>query len=196
MLGNWNKFQLILILKHRKYERHKSHTHTYTHHQAKILTFLACDGIPARQNKNIIIIVVQLFSHVWLCDPRECSMPGFPVHHHQSSPKLMSIKLAMPSNDLILFCPLLLLPPTFPSIRVFSNESVFRIRWPKYWSLSFNPMNIQDWPHLGWTGLISLQSKGLSRVFSSTTVQNHQFFSTQLSLWSNSYIHTWLLEKL
>ena len=62
-------------------------------------------------------------------------------------------------------------------------------------SASVLPMNIQDWFPLGWTGLISLQSKELSRVFSSTTVQKHQFFGTQVSLWSNSYIHTWLLEK-
>ena len=62
-------------------------------------------------------------------------------------------------------------------------------------SASVLPMNIQDWFSLGWTGWISLQSKGLSRAFSNTTVQNHQFFSTQPSLWSNSHIHTWLLEK-
>ena len=63
-------------------------------------------------------------------------------------------------------------------------------------SASVLPMNIQDWFPLGWTGLISLQSKGLSRVFSNTTVQKHHFFSAQLSLWSNSHIRTWLLEKL
>ena len=62
-------------------------------------------------------------------------------------------------------------------------------------STSVLPMNTQDWSPLGWTGWISLKSKGLSRVFSNTTVQKHQFFSTQLSLWSNSHIHTWLLEK-
>ena len=62
-------------------------------------------------------------------------------------------------------------------------------------SASVLPMNTQDWSPLGWTGWISLQSKGLSRVFSNTTVKKHQFFSTQLSLWSNSHIHTWLLEK-
>ena len=62
-------------------------------------------------------------------------------------------------------------------------------------STSVLPMNIQDWFPLGWTGWISLQSKGLSRVFSNTTVQKHQFFSTQLALWSNCHIHTWLLEK-
>ena len=62
-------------------------------------------------------------------------------------------------------------------------------------STSVLPVNTQDWSPLGWTGWISLQSKGLSRVFSNTTVQNHQFFGAQLSLWSNSHIHTWLLEK-
>ena len=62
-------------------------------------------------------------------------------------------------------------------------------------STSVLPMNIQDWFPLGWTGLVSLQSKGLSRVFSNTTVQRHQFFSSQLSLWSSSHIHTWLLKK-
>ena len=79
----------------------------------------------------------------------------------------------------------LLLPSVFSSIRVFSNESVLLIRWPKYWSFSFNisPSNeYQDWFPLGWTGWISLLSKGLSRVFSNTTVQKHQFFRAQLSL--------------
>ena len=89
--------------------------------------------------------------------------------------KLMSIASVMPSNYLILCCTLLLLPSIFPSIRVFSNESVLRIRWPKYWSFSFSIS--QDWFPLGLTGLISLQSKGLSRVFPNTTVQKHQFFS-------------------
>ena len=73
----------------------------------------------------------------------------------------------MTSNHLILYCPLLLLSATFPSIRVFWNEWTLRIRWPKHWSFSFNislPMNTQDWSPLGWTGWISLQSKGLSRV--------------------------------
>ena len=102
-----------------------------------------------------------------------------------SSPKLMSIESVIPSNHLILCCPLLLLPSIFPSIRVFSNESALCIRWPKYWSFSFNiilPMNSQDWFPLGWTGWISLQSKGLSKIFSNNTVQKHQFFAAQLSL--------------
>ena len=98
--------------------------------------------------------------------------------------KLMSIKSVMPSNPLILCRPLLLPPSIFPSIRVFSDESVLCIWWPKYWSFSFSirPMNIQDWFPLGWTGWISLQSKGLSRSFCNTTVQKHQFYGTQLSL--------------
>ena len=112
--------------------------------------------------------------------------------------KLTSIELVMPSNYLILCHPLLLLPSIFPSIRVFSNDSVLRIRWPKIGVsalASVLPMNTQDWSPLGWTGWISLQYKGLSRVFSNTTVQKHQFFSTQLSSQSNSHIHTWPLEK-
>ena len=80
---------------------------------------------------------------------------------------------------------LLLLPSIFPSIRIFSNESALRIRWPKYWSFSSAvvlPMNNQDWSPLGRTVCISLQSKGLSRVFPYTTVQKHQFFCARLSL--------------
>ena len=86
----------------------------------------------------------------------------------------MSIESVIPSSHLILCCPLLLLPSLFPSIRVFSNELTHLIRWPEYWSFSFNisPSN----EYLGLTGLISLQSKGLSRVLSNTTVQKHQFF--------------------
>ena len=109
----------------------------------------------------------------------------------------------MPSNHLILCRPLLLLPSIFPSIRVFSNESGLHINWTKIGaSASVLPMNIQDRFPLGLTALIFLLSKRLSRVFpkekgvfSSTTIWKHQFFSTQPSLWSNSHIHTWLLEK-
>ena len=106
--------------------------------------------------------------------------------------KLMSVELVMPSNLLVLCHLLLLSPSTFPSFRVFSNESTLHITWPKYWSFSFHISPSNEYSgliSLGLTGLISLQSKGLSRVFSSTTIQNHQFFSTQPSLWSNSYIH-------
>ena len=99
--------------------------------------------------------------------------------------KLTSIELVMPSNYLILCHPLLLLPSIFPSIRVFSNDSVLRIRWPKIGVsalASVLPMNIQDWFPLGWTGWISLQFKSFSRVFSNTKVQKHLFFGTQFSL--------------
>ena len=99
----------------------------------------------------------------------------------------------MPSSHLILCRPLLLLPAIPPSIRVFSNESTLHMRWPKYWSFSFSishSMNTQDLSPLGWTGWISFQSKGLSRVFSNTIVQKHQFFSTQLSSQSNSHMTT------
>ena len=117
----------------------------------------------------------------------------------QSLLKLMSIESVMPVNHPILCHPFLHPPSIFPNIRVFSSESSLHIRQPKYWSFSFSispsGLNIQGWFPLGWTGLISLQSKGLSRVFSSTTAQKHQFFSTQPSLRSSSYIHTWLLEK-
>ena len=121
-----------------------------------------------------------------LCDPmnRRCQA-SLSITNCQSLPKPMSIELVMPSNHLILCCPLFLLPSIFPSIRVFSNESALHIRWPKYWSFSFNispSMNTQDSSPLGWTGWISLQSNGLSRVFSNTTVQKHQFFGAQLSL--------------
>ena len=104
----------------------------------------------------------------------------------------------MPSSHLILCRPLFLLPPIPPSIRVFSNESALCIRWPSIGvsaSASFLPKKSQGWSPLEWTGWISLQSKGLSRVFSNTTVQKHQFFGTQLSSQSKSHIHTWPLEK-
>ena len=108
---------------------------------------------------------------------------------------LMSIESVMPSNFLIFCCLLLLLASIIPSIRVFSNESVPYIRWPKYWSFSFSvspSVNIQGCFSLGLIGLISLGwlSKGVSRILCSTTIWKHQFFSAQPSLWFNSHIHT------
>ena len=117
----------------------------------------------------------------------------------QSLLKLMSIELAILSNHLILCCPLLLLLSIIPSIRVFSNDLGLCIRWPKYWSFSFSasvlPKNIQGCLPFGLIGLISLLSTRVSVVFSSTTGWKHQFFGDQSSFWSNSHIHTWLLEK-
>ena len=106
------------------------------------------------------------------------------ITNPRSPPKPMSIESVMPSNHLILCRPLFLLPSIFSSIRVFSNESALCIRWPKYWSFSFNISPTNEQPgliSLEWTGWISLQSKELSRVFN-ITVRKHQFFGAQLSL--------------
>ena len=116
---------------------------------------------------------VRLFATPWTA----AHQASLSISNSRSPPKPMSIKSMMPSNHLILCHSLLFLPSIFPSIRVFSSESTLLIRWPKYWSFSFSisPSNEhQDWSPLGWTGWISLQSKGLSRVFSNTTVQKRQ----------------------
>ena len=128
---------------------------------------------------------VRLFVTPWIA----AHQASLSVTNSRSLPKLMTIESVMPSCHLIFCRPLLLLASIVPSIRVFSNESVLLIRWPKCGvsaSASVLPVNIQDWSPLPLTGLISLQSKGLSRVFSNTTVQKHQFFGAQLSSQSNS----------
>ena len=99
-----------------------------------------------------LLSLIQSLSHVLLCDPMDCSMPGFPIMNSWSLLKLMSIKLVTLPNHLILCCSLLLLPSIFPSIRVFSSESVICIRWPKYWSFSFNIS-----PSNEYSGLISFR---------------------------------------
>ena len=194
----------------------------------------------------ILFVVLQSLSRVWpFATPWTAVRQAFlSFTISRSLRKLKSTESVMPSNQLVLCHPLVLLPSIFPSIRVFSNELVLHIRRPKYWrfSLSISPsseysgltsfridsekvmaphsstlawriprtgepgglMSLgshragHDWSDLaaaGLTDLISLQSKGLSRVFSNTTVSKHQFFCTQPSLRSNSHIHTWLLEK-
>ena len=109
------------------------------------------------------------------------------ITNSQSLFKFMPIKSDMPSSHLILCCPLLLLPSIFPSIRVFSNESTLRMRWPNYWSFGFSIS-----PSNEYSGLISFRIDwlGFSRAFSNTTVRKHQFFSSQPSLWSNPHIRT------
>ena len=138
---------------------------------------------------------VRLFVTPWIA----AHQASLSVTNSRSSLRLASIESVMPSSHLILCHPLLLLPPIPPSIRVFSNESASCMRWPKYWSFSllasFLPKNTQDWSPLEWTGWISLQSMGFSRVFSNTTVQKHEFSDAQLSSQSNSHIHAWPLEK-
>ena len=114
---------------------------------------------------------VRLFATPWTA-ARQVSLS---ITNSQRSLKLMSIESVMPSNHLILRRPLLLSPSIFPSIRVFSNESALHIRWPKYWSFSFNISPTNEHPELislEWTGWISLQSKGLSRVFSTPQVKS------------------------
>ena len=129
----------------------------------------------------------------------DCSMPGLPVHHYLLEFAQTHVHwiddAVQPSHPR---CPLLLLPSIFPSIRVFSNESALHIRWPKYWSSALASvllMNIQHWFPLRMTGLISLQSKGLSRVFSRATVQKHHFSGALPSSLSSSHICIWLLER-
>ena len=129
---------------------------------------------------------VQSLSHVWLfATPwTTAHQASLSITNSQSPPRPMSIELVMPSNHLIFCRPLLLLPSIFPSIRVFQMSQLFTSSGQSIGvsaSISVIPMNTQDWSPLGWTGWISLQSKGLSRVFSNTTVQKHQFFGAQLS---------------
>ena len=128
-----------------------------------------------------------------LCDSMDCSIPGFPVHHQFQKPAQPhvhrvsdAIQPSHPLSSLSL--------PAFDlsQHQCLSNESVLNIRWPKYWSFSFSIS-----PSNEYSGLISfridcliLQSKGLSRLFSNTATQKDQFLSAQLSLWSNSHIHT------
>ena len=119
------------------------------------------------------------------------SMPSFPVLHCFLEFAQTHVHSVMPSNHLIFCCCLLLLPSIFPSIRMFSKESALSIKCSKYWSFSISPSNeYSGLISFRMDGLISLQSKGLSRVFSSTTVQTHQFFGTQPSSQSNSHIQT------
>ena len=135
-----------------------------------------------------------------LCDTMSCSTPGLPVHHQLPEFTQTHVHRVydaiQPSNPL---SSLFLLPPIPPSIRVFTNESTLCMRWPKYWSFSLSISPSKEHSDLvsfrmDWLDFFAVQGT-LSRVFSNTTVQKHQFFSAQLCLWSNSHIYTWLLEK-
>ena len=144
--------------------------------------------------------VLWLFNrcHVILCDPMDCSTPGFPVLHHFLESAQTHVHWVNDAIQPSLLSPLLLLPSIFLSTRVFSNESAFCLRWPNHWNFSFSispSKEYSGWFPLGLTSLISLLSKELSRVISKTTVWKHQFFGTQPSLRPNSHIHTCLLEK-
>ena len=157
-------------------------------------TFFICVLVRLSVGSVQLLSHVRLFATPWIA-ARQASLS---ITSSRSSLRLMSIESVMPSSHLILYRPLLLLPPILPSIKVFSNESSLRMRWPKYWSFSFSIIPFKEIPGLisfrmDWW--ISLQSKGLSRVFSNTTVQKHQFFDAQFSSQSNSHIHTWPQEK-
>ena len=145
------------------------------------------------------VVIVQLLSCVWLfVTPMDCCTPDFPFTVSQSLLKLIyPLSLMMPSNHLTFFCPLLL-PSSFPASGSFPISQLFTSDgWSIGASVSASVllMNIQSWFSLGLTGLIPLQSKGLFRLFSSTTIWKHQFFGAQPSLRSNSHNCTWLLEK-
>ena len=135
-----------------------------------------------------------------LCDPMDCSTPGLPAHHQL--PEFTQTYVHWIGDTIQPSHPLL--SPSPPALNLSQGQGLFPMS--KHFtsggqsigvsaSTSVLAMNTQDWSPLGWTGWMSLQSKGLSRVFSKTTVQKHQFFCTQLSLQSNSQIHTWPLEK-
>ena len=142
-----------------------------------------------------LLSCVQLFARPWT----SAHQASLRITNSWSPPKPMSIELVMPSNHLILCRPLLLLPSIFPSIRVFSNESALCIRWPKYWSFSFNIGPSNEHPGLisfrmDWLDLLAVQgtSKSLLQHHSSkASILWHSSFFLQ----SNSHIHTWLLEK-
>ena len=131
-----------------------------------------------------------------LCNPMDCSMPGFPVLH--CLPEFAPLSQWCHPTTSFSVAPFSFCPQSFLASGSFPISQLFESDGKNIGasaSASVLPMNIQGWFPAGMTGLISLQSKGLSRVFSSTTVQEHQFFSAQPSLWSNSHIHKWLLEK-
>ena len=146
---------------------------------------MACGSVYMRQTEYSLVTQ-------WsptLCDPMDYSTPGFPVHHQfQSLLKLMSIKSVMPSNHLILCHPLLLLPSIFPSIRVFSNESVLHIKWPKYWNFTVSISPSNEYSGLisfsfDWLDLLSVQGivKSLQHHGSKASILRSAFFIVQLS---------------
>ena len=156
-----------------------------------VLIFLMLDlqGHGCESSPQGLFIILLLFSLQVMSSSATpwtaaCQTPrSFTVS--QGLPRFMAIELVTPSNHLFLCCPLLCLPSIFPNIRVFSNESsALHIRWPKYWSFNFSIIPSNEYSGLiplGLTGLISLLSKGLSGVFSNTTVQKHQFIVVQPS---------------
>ena len=160
-----------------------------------------CQPVPSKFH---LAVSVQFSSVTLLCpvlsDPMGCSTPGFPVHlqlpEFTQTPVLGISDAIQPiSSSVIPFSSCL---QSFPASGSFQRSQLFASGGQSIgvsMSASALPMNLQDWFPLRWTGWISFQSKGLSRVFSKTTVQKHQFFGAQLCLWSKSHTHPWLLER-
>ena len=156
-----------------------------------------------------VMVLVSIYLMSWcgsvtkscpaLCNSMDCTMPGFPVFHYfLNFPQTQVHWVGDAIQPFYLVAPFSSCPQSFPASGSFPMSQLFASGGQSIGvstSASVLPLNIHGWFHLGLTGLISLRSKGLSRVFSNTPVQKHQFFGTQLSLWSNSHKHTWLLEK-
>ena len=158
-----------------------------------------CPSLLKRKWKWNSLSSVQSLSCPTLWDPMDCNMPGLPVHHQL--PEFVKTHVHW-VGDAIQPChpviPFSFCPQSFPAWGSFQMSQFFTSGCQSIGvsaSPSVLPMNIQDWFPLEWTGWISLQSRALSRVFSNTTVQKHQFFDTQLSSQFNSHVHTWPLEK-
>ena len=160
-----------------------------------LLVLIVCGFLMASFSSVQLLSCVRLFATPWTA----AHQASLSITNSRRLLKLVFIKSVMPSSHLILCRPLLLLPSILPSIRVLSRTSQLVTSGGQSIgasaSASVLPMNMQDWSPLGWTGWISLQFKGLSRVFSNTTVLKHQSFGTQPSSQSNSHIHTWPQEK-
>ena len=171
-------------------------------HVISFFHFLSIFFIPVKENLEFVLVsqiftvVFQFFSHcLTLCEPMDCSTSSFPVNHQLL--ELAQLHVHRVSDaiqpSVILYHPLFLLPSIFPSIRVFSSESVLRIRQPKYWSFSFSIS-----PSNEYSGSISFRMDWFDRLAVQGTLKSllqhhsskHQFFGAQLSLWSNSHIHT------
>ena len=151
----------------------------------------------SESTSNNLLSSVQSLSCVRLCNPMNCSTPGLPVHHQL--PEFTQTHAHWVGDAIQPSHPLL--SPSPPALNLSLHQGLFQwisslhqVAKVLEFQLTVPPMNTQDWSRLGWTSWISSKSKGLSRVFSNTTVQTHQFFGAQTSLWSNSHIHTWLLE--
>ena len=166
---------------------------------SNLLTFVACWSI-SQCSSILCCFVIQSLTHVWLFVPpwtAACQV-ALSFTLFWSLLRLMSIESVMLPNHLILCCTFSSYLQSFPASGSFGVSRLFVSSGQSIGasaSASVPPMNIQGWFPLGLTDLVSLQYKGLSRVFSNTTVWKHQFFGAQPSLWSNCHIHTWLLEK-